>query len=111
MEDTAPLARRPYREIGRNRRRLLDLAYQRYPEYAYCDPEEFHWRDAAGRADIFDLYYLADSGYLQVTQADAGVHRRPEFFMLTPKGADLIETPGMLAAKLPLRRPAAGKKE
>lgn len=110
MEDTAPRARRPYGEIGRNRRRLLNLAYQRYPEFAYCDPEEFHWRDAAGRANIFDLYYLADSGYLQITQAETDVHRTPEFFMLTPQGADLIETPGMLAVKLPLRPPTARKK-
>lgn len=103
MEKTAPLPKRTYRDISRNRRRLLRLAYETYPQYVYCDPEEFTWYEPAGRVNIFDLYYLADSGYVEVTQDASGGHRRPDFYILTPRGADLLEAPGSLAARLPLR--------
>ena len=93
MEGVAPLKKRTQRAINANRRRLLREAYERYPEYAYCDPEDFNWREAEARSNIFDLYYLADSGYLDVTRGSAEMHRTPDFYMLTPQGADLIETP------------------
>ena len=104
MEGVAPLRKRTQRAINANRRRLLREAYERYPEYAYCDPEEFNWHEAEARSNIFDLYYLADSGYLDVTQGSTGVHRTPDFYMLTPQGANLVEIPGLLAEKLPLRK-------
>ena len=104
MEGEAPLKKRTLRAINTNRRRLLREAYSRYPEYAYCDPEEFSWHNVEARANVFDLYYLADSGYLDVPRGSAEGHRTADFYMLTPKGADLLETPGLLAERLPLRK-------
>lgn len=96
MQDTAPLKRRTFIEINQNRRRLLSAAYEIYPEFVYCEPEQFNWSDAESRTNIFDLYYLHDSGYIDLVKSIAEGHRRPDFYMLTPKGADLLEIPGQL---------------
>ena len=108
MDGIASLPKRAYRDINRNRRRLLLSAYEVYPEFVYCDPDEFNWHDAGARANIFDLYYLADSGFVVPTKGPAEGHRRPDFYMLSPAGADLLEIPGRLAAKFPIR--GEGKK-
>ncbi len=101
MNSLSPLPERSYAEISRNRRRILRDAYACYPEYAYCDPEVFDWHTEAGRANLFDLYYLNDSGLIQCTGSTATGHRRPDFFMLTPAGADLLEIPGRLDERFP----------
>jgi len=102
MNTLVPLPERSYGEINRNRRRILQEAYACFPEYAYCDPEAFNWQTPEGRADLFDLYYLCDSGLIQCTGSSATGHRRPDFFMLTPDGADLLEVPGRLEERFPL---------
>ncbi|MBN1663269.1 MAG: hypothetical protein JW943_06685 [Deltaproteobacteria bacterium] len=102
MESTAPLLIRTYDEINHNRRRLLHEAYHAYPEYIYCEPEEFNWHQSRGRTNIFDLYYLYDAGYIDLTRGLYEEHRRPDFFMLTPAGADLMEKPGFLDEKFPV---------
>jgi hypothetical protein len=104
MQDVAPLLKRTYIEINRNRRRLISTAYEVYPEFAYCDPEQFNWSAPEARANIFDLYYLYDSGYLDLVRSATEGHRRPDFFMLTPKGADLVEAPGKFDECFPLCR-------
>lgn len=97
-----PLPERSYREINENRRRLLRLAYSSYPEYVYCPREQYGWDDPEGRANIFDLYYLHDRGCVEVMNGGADSRRRPDFFILTPHGADLVEIPGNLDKILPL---------
>jgi len=69
MENVAPLLKRTYEEINRNRKRLLLAAYDVYPEYMYCDPDQFNWYESDARTNIFDLYYLSDSGYVHLTVA------------------------------------------
>jgi len=101
MEET-PLAERNYREINQNRRRLLRLAYDSYPEYVYCPPEQYRWDDPLARANVFDLYYLHDRGCVEVMNGVADGRRRPDFFILTPRGADLVEIPGNLDKTLPV---------
>ncbi len=101
MNSLPPLPERSYPEISRNRRKILRDAYACYPEFAYCDPEVFDWHTAAGRANLFDLYYLNDSGLIQCTGSTTTGHRRPDFFMLTPAGADLLEIPGRLDKRFP----------
>lgn len=107
METKAPLLDRSYREINYNRRRLLLEAYGAYPELIYCDPEQYNWHLSEGRTNIFDLYYLHDSGYIDLTRSYAEGHRRPDFFMLSPSGADLIEKPGLLNEKFPIDETAS----
>ena len=102
MQDTAPLLRRALAEINRNRRRLLYAAYEIYPEFVYCEPEQFNWSDADARTNVFDLYYLYDSGYIDLVKSVTEGHRRPDFYMLTPKGADLMEVPGRLDERFPV---------
>jgi len=102
MEEKISLPERSYREINQNRRRMLRLAYESYPEYVYCPPEQFCWDDSLARANIFDLYYLHDRGFVEVMNSDADGRRRPDFFMLTPKGADVIEVPGNLDKTMPI---------
>ncbi len=102
MQDAAPLSRRAFAEINRNRRRLLCAAYEIYPEFVYCEPERFNWSDADARTNVFDLYYLYDSGYIDLVKSVTEGHRRPDFYMLTPKGADLMEIPGRLDERFPV---------
>jgi hypothetical protein len=102
MQDTATLIRRAYAEINQNRRRLLCAAYELYPEFVYCEPERFNWSDADARTNIFDLYYLYDSGYIDLVKSVTDGHRRPDFYMLTPKGADILEVPGRLDECFPV---------
>jgi len=102
MENTAPLPERTYGEINLNRHKLLQEAYLSYPEYIHCDPDKYNWHTPAGRMNIFDLYYLADCNYVDLIGATNESHRRPEFFMLTPKGADLLEIPGRLEERFPV---------
>ena len=102
MQGTAPLPRRTLAEINRNRLRLLLAAYEIYPEFVYCEPEQFNWTDADARKNVFDLYYLYDSGYIDLVRSMTEGHRRPDFYMLTPKGADLIEVPGRLDERFPV---------
>jgi hypothetical protein len=102
LETTAPLPERAYTEINENRRRLLHKAYFSYPEYIYCDPEEFNWYTPSGRMNVFDLFYLGDCRYLDLIGGANETHRKPDFFMLTPKGADVIEIPGSLDQRFPL---------
>jgi hypothetical protein len=102
MDFAAPLLSRNYTEINRNRRILLHEAYAAYPEYIYCEPDRFSWQSSEARTNIFDLYYLYDSGYIDLTRSFAEGHRRPDFFMLTPAGADLIEKPGHLEGRFPI---------
>lgn len=102
MQEAAPLLRRTFNEINQNRRRLLADAYAVYPELSYCDPEQFNWDEPEARTNIFDLYYLYDSGYLDLVKSVTEGHRRPDFYMLTPKGADLIEIPGKLDERFPV---------
>lgn len=102
MENIAPLPERSYAEIDENRRRLLHDAYCSYPEYIYCDPDDFNWHTPAGRINIFDLFYLGENKYIDLIGASAETHRKPEFFMLTAKGADLMEIPGDLDKRFPL---------
>ncbi len=59
-------------------------------------------RTPEGRANIFDLYYLHDRGCVEVMNGGADSRRRPDFFILTPHGADLVEIPGNLDKILPL---------
>lgn len=103
MENTSPLLERAYSEINENRRRLLRYAYFSYPEYIYCDPDKFNWHTLAGRINIFDLFYLGDCNYVDIISNSIDAHRKPDFFMLTPKGADLMEMPGKLDEKFPLK--------
>jgi hypothetical protein len=103
MDCRAPLPERSYEQVNRNRRRILREAYGCYPEFAYCDPEDFNWQTPGGRAALFDLYYLCDSGLIECTGTSATGHRRPDFFMLTPAGADLLEIPGRLEERFPVR--------
>lgn len=102
MQDAAPLIKRAFTEINRNRRWLLWNAYEVYPEFVYCEPEHFNWKDAGARANVFDLYYLYDSGYVDLIKSNTEGHRRPDFYMLTPRGADLIEVPGRLEERFPV---------
>ncbi len=102
MENIAPLPQRTYQEINENRRRLLNEAYFSYPEYIYCDPDEFNWHTATGRINIFDLFYLGDCNYIDLIGSSTETHRKPDFFMLTPKGADLLEIPKKLDERFPL---------
>ena len=102
MENVAPLLKRTYEEINRNRRRLLLAAYDVYPEYMYCDPDQFHWYESDARTNIFDLYYLSDSGYVHLTRGSPEGHRQPEFYMLTPAGADVIEVPDKFDNRFPV---------
>lgn len=104
MENKTPLPQRTYQEINENRRRLLHDAYFSYPEYIYCDPDNFNWHTPAGRINIFDLCYLEGCNYLALIYDSAGTHRKPNFFMLTHQGADLMEIPGRLAEKFPLEQ-------
>jgi hypothetical protein len=101
MQNTVPLIKRDIVEINRNRRRLLYEAYDNYPEFVYCDPQQFNWMGAEARTNVFDLYYLFDSGYVDIVKSHTEGHRRPDFYMLTPKGADLLEVPGMLDERFP----------
>jgi hypothetical protein len=101
MENKAPLPERTYAEINENRRRLLNEAYFSYPEYIYCDPDKFNWHTSAGRINIFDLFYLEGCKYLDLVCDSGQTHRKPNFFMLTPQGADLMEMPGRLDEKFP----------
>lgn len=101
MQGTAPLLKRTLAEINRNRLRLLLAAYECYPEFVYCPPEQFNWTDADARTNVFDIYYLHDSGYIDLVKSMTEGHRRPDFYMLTPKGADLIEMPGRLEERFP----------
>ncbi|MBN1614828.1 MAG: hypothetical protein JW950_10210 [Deltaproteobacteria bacterium] len=103
MDGIAELPKREYKDINRNRRRLMQLAYEVYPEFAYCDPDAFNWHEAQARTNIFDLYYLADCGLVVLTKGPSEGHRRPDFFMLSPAGADLVEIPGRLDEKFPVR--------
>jgi hypothetical protein len=102
MQDTAPLSKRAFGEINQNRRRLLCAAYEIYPEFVYCEPEQFNWSDGDARTNVFDLYYLCDSGYIDLVKSVTEGHRRPDFYMLTPKGADLMEVPGRLDERFPV---------
>jgi hypothetical protein len=102
MQDTAPLIKRNIAGINRNRRRLLCAAYENYPEFVYCEPEQFNWSDAEARTNVFDLYYLFDSGYIDLVKSVTEGHRRPDFYMLTPRGADLMEVPGRLDERFPV---------
>lgn len=102
LNSLSPLPERSYEKISRNRRKILREAYACYPEYAYCDPEVFDWHTEEGRANLFDLYYLNDSGLIQCTGSTTTGHRRPDFFMLTPAGADLLEIPGRLDERFPV---------
>ena len=102
MENVAPLLKRTYEEINRNRRRLLLAAYDVYPEYMYCDPDQFNWYESDARTNIFDLYYLSDSGYVHLTRCTPDGHRKPEFFMLTPAGANIVEIPDRLDECFPV---------
>jgi len=101
MQD-ASLLQRTFAEINANRRRLLFAAYKVYPEFVYCDPERFNWAEPEARANIFDIYYLHDSGYVDLVKSATEGHRRPDFFMLAPKGADLMEIPGKLDEHFPV---------
>jgi len=103
MENTAPLPQRTYAEINENRRRLLRDAYFSYPEYIYCDPDDFNWQMPAGRINIFDLFYLGDCRYLDLIGGSTETHRKPDFFMLTPQGADLMEIPNKLDERFPVK--------
>lgn len=102
MQDAAPLNKRAFAEINRNRRRLLVAAYEVYPEFVYCEPEQFNWSSTDARTNVFDLYYLHDSGYIDLVKSITEGHRRPDFYMLTPKGADLMEVPGRLDERFPV---------
>jgi len=102
MENITPLPERAYAEINENRRRLLRDAYFSYPEYIYCDPGEFNWHTPAGRINIFDLFYLGDCNYIDLIGCSTETHRKPDFFMLTPKGADLMEMPDKLDERFPV---------
>lgn len=102
MENTVTLPERTYEEINENRRRLLRQAYLSYPEYNYCDPDEFNWHTPCGRTNIFDLFYLGDCNYLNLIGDSSETHRKPEFFMLTPRGADIMEKPGRLDEIFPI---------
>ena len=102
MENKSPLLQRTYREINENRRKLVTQAYLAYPEYIYCDPDQFNWETSSGRTNIFDIFYLEGSSYIALICDSAAVHRKPNFMMLTPSGADLMEIPGKLAEKFPL---------
>ncbi len=106
MENTPALLKRTYEQINFNRRRLLKIAYESYPEYRYCDPDEFGWSTAEARVNLFDLYYLGDAGLLELTRSTMEGQRRPDFFMLTTAGADLMEIPGALDARFPVSRSA-----
>ena len=101
MQDVAPLKKRTFAEINQSRRGLLHAAYGLYPEFVYCEPDRFNWSDAEARTNVFDLYYLYDSGYIDLVKSATEGHRRPDFFMLTPKGADLMEVPGRLEERFP----------
>jgi hypothetical protein len=103
MLGTVPLVKRNLAEIDQNRRRLLCAAYEIYPEFVYCEPEHFNWSDTDARTNLFDLYYLFDSGYIDVVKSLTEGHRRPDFYMLKPKDADLMEIPGMLDKRFPVR--------
>ncbi len=102
MENIAPLPERSYKEINENRRRLLRDAYCCYPEYIYCDPDKFNWHTPAGRINIFDLFYLGAVNYLDLIGGTTETHRKPDFFMLTATGIDLMEIPGNLDRRFPL---------
>ena len=103
MQDTAPLVKRNIAEINQNRRRLLCAAYESYPEFVYCEPDHFNWTDAVARTNLFDLYYLFDSGHIDLVKSVTEGHRRPDFYMLKPNGADLMEIPGKLDERFPVR--------
>jgi hypothetical protein len=102
MENTPALSKRTYEQINLNRRRLLKIAYEAYPEYVYCDSDEFGWLTPEARVNVFDLYYLGDAGLLDLTRSTMEGQRRPYFFMLTTVGADLMEIPGALDSKFPV---------
>lgn len=102
MNSTPPILKRSYWQINENRRRLLLVAYNAYPEYVYCEPDEFNWHTSEARTNLFDLYYLSDSGYLELTRSTLEGRRKPYFFILTPTGADLIEIPGKLDDVFPV---------
>jgi hypothetical protein len=104
MENIVPLPERTYAQINENRRRLLHEAYFSYPEYIYCDPEKFNWHTSAGRINIFDIFYLGDCNYIDLIGGSTEIHRKPEFFMLTPRGADLMEIPNKLDERFPVER-------
>ncbi len=104
MENIAPLPERSYAEINENRRRLLHDAYFSYQEYIHCDPDKFNWYTSSGRVNIFDLFYLGENNYIDLIGGSTGTHRAPDFFMLTAKGADLMEIPGELDKRFPMDR-------
>lgn len=110
MENTPTLLKRTYEQINLNRRRLLRIAYESYPEYVYCDPDEFGWHVPEARVNIFDLYYLGDAGLLELTRSTMEGQRRPDFFMLTTSGADLMEVPGALDARFPVSKGAEAER-
>jgi len=96
MDTAAPILNRSYSQINQNRRRLVMAAYSAYPEYVYCERDEFNWHTSEARTNLFDLYYLVDSGYIELIRSTLEGRRRPDFFILTPAGANLIEMPGKL---------------
>jgi hypothetical protein len=102
MENIAPLPKRTYAEINENRRRLLHDAYFSFPEYVFCDPDKFNWHTPSGRINIFDLFYLGETNYLDLIGGSTETHRKPDFFILTAKGADLMEIPGQLEERFPM---------
>ena len=73
--EKAPLPKRTYEEINQDRRRLIEIGYEAYPEAVYprqpeaAFPLSLDYGTPEGRKTIFDIYYLHDAGLAVVQKS------------------------------------------
>lgn len=108
MPQRISLPKRSYEQINRDRRRLLDLGYEAYPDnvlplHDSNFPIKFDWYSDDGRAALFDIFYLHDSGFVRADkQGGFGDPDNVACYALTAAGIDLVETPGRLDTRFPV---------
>jgi hypothetical protein len=105
VETFPEILRRPYERINRERRELLRAAYERFPAIVDCSlTGRFHWDNPEGRTAVFDLYYLASAGYIEIVAEGRsfGIPPTPYAYILTKAGIDLLEKPGEIDRILPI---------
>jgi|GEM_PF-863161 len=96
---------RPYRQLNKDRRALLEVAYKSFPDIVDCSiTEQFRWESPEGRTAIFDLYYLESAGYIEIVAQGRkyGIPPTPYAYILTKAGIDLIEKPRELDRLFPI---------
>ncbi len=108
MPQKVSLPKRSYEQINRDRRRLLDLGYEAFPDNVFPlhDPKfpiKFDWDSDDGRAALFDIFYLHESGLVRADKQGAfGEPDNVVCYVLTAEGINLVETPGHLDTRFPV---------